>query len=133
MYFDPAKYLWSDYTILIVEDDVSSIFFLKEVLKNSRVNILHASNGQEAVNFCKNQTPVHLILMDIKMPVMDGIEATRAIKKIRPEIPIIAQTANTIYETCINCMEAGCSDFISKPIDSFELLEMISCYLKQPA
>jgi len=130
MYLDPSMYMWSDYTILIVEDDVSSTFYLKEVLKDTKINIVHASNGQEAVNYCKNQTLVHLILMDIKMPVMDGIEATRTIKHFYPDIPIIAQTANTIYETRISCMEAGCDDFITKPIDSAELLHMISLYLK---
>ncbi len=130
MYLDPSMYRWSDYTILIVEDDVSSTFYLKEVLKDTNVKIIHACNGNDAVSYCKNKTPFHLILMDIKMPEMDGIEATRNIKQICPEIPIIAQTANTIYETRISCMEAGCNDFITKPIDSAELLHMISLYLK---
>ncbi len=130
MQYDPNKYNWSDYTILIVEDDISSTFFLKEVLRDTRVNILHASNGQEAVNYCKSNTSIHLVLMDIKMPVMNGFDATRAIKLICPDLPVIAQTANAIYDSRILCREAGCNAFISKPIDSEELLDMISGFLK---
>jgi CheY-like chemotaxis protein len=69
--------------------------------------------------------------MDLKMPVMGGIEATRIIKQISIDIPIIAQTANNLYATRDSCMEAGCNDFITKPTDSAELLQMISCFLKQ--
>jgi two-component system, cell cycle response regulator DivK len=130
MYYDPSLYNWSDYTILIVEDDVSSTFFLKEVLKDTQVNILHASNGQEAVDFFKSETKPDLVLMDIKMPVMNGYDATKAIRQISPEVPIIAQTANAVYDARISCREAGCSDFIAKPIDSVELIEMIAAFLK---
>ena len=130
MYHDPSPYNWSDFKILIVEDDVSSTFYLKEVLKDTHITILHATNGLDAINICKNSSPIHLILMDIKMPVMNGYDATRAIRLICPEIPIIAQTANAIYETRILCQEAGCNDFIGKPIDSAELLYMINGFLK---
>lgn len=130
MYFDPSFFNWSDYTILIVEDDLSSSFFLKEVLKDTKVSLLFAENGQQAFDICKSNPVIDLILMDIKMPVMNGYDASRAIKQLRSGVPIIAQTANAVYETRLLCIEAGCNDYISKPIDSAELLEKISHFLK---
>jgi two-component system, cell cycle response regulator DivK len=130
MHFDPSQYNWSDYTILIAEDDVSSTFFLKEVLKDTEAEILHAPNGKIAVEICKKNPSISLILMDIKMPVINGYDATRAIRLFRPDLPIIAQTADATYNHSRLCIEAGCNDYISKPIDSIELLQKISAFLK---
>lgn len=130
MYFDAHLYNWSEFTILIVEDDVSGTFYLKEVLKDTRVQILHATDGNQALDLCKDNPSISLILMDIRMPFMNGYDATRAIRLICPDVPIIAQTANAMYDSRILCMEAGCNDFITKPIDSFELLEKINGFLK---
>jgi len=130
MYSDAMVYDWSAFTILIVEDDVSSTFYLKEVLKDTRAEILHAPDGQQALDLCISNPSINIILMDIKMPVMNGIDATIAIKRIRPNIHIIAQTANSMYDHHIQCLEAGCTDFIVKPVDSVELLLIISNYLK---
>jgi len=130
MYIEPSLLNWSEYTILLVEDDESSSFLLREILKDTRVNVVTVSNGLDAVNYCSAGNKVDLILMDIKMPVMNGIDASFAIKQIYPDLPIIAQTANTIYDTRILCLETGCDEFIIKPIDSAELLELISHYLK---
>lgn len=132
MHFNPSLYNWSEYTILVVEDDYSSTFFLKEVLKDSGISIIYAGDGQEAVDICKSELKIDIILMDIRMPVMGGFEATRAIRLVRPEVPIIAQTANAVYDTRLLCVEAGCNDYISKPIDSVELLQKISEFLKSP-
>jgi len=130
MYSDAAFYNWSGYTILIVEDDVSSTFYLKEVLCDTQAEILHAADGKLALDLCSTDPSINLILMDIKMPVMNGFDAARAIKLIRPDMHIIAQTANSMYDHHLMCIEAGCSDFIAKPVDSVELLEKISKYLK---
>jgi two-component system, cell cycle response regulator DivK len=130
MYRDASLYNWSVYTILIVEDDVSSTFYLKEVLKDTQAEILHAADGQSAVELCKSNPSINIVLMDIRMPVMNGFDATRAIRLIRPDLPIIAQTANSMYDHHILCIEAGCTDFLAKPVDSVELLEKISIYLK---
>lgn len=130
MPFDSQIYHWSKYTILIVEDDVSSTFYLKEVLKDTGVKFLYAADGMQAVAFCRNKIPPDLILMDIKLPVMNGIDATKAIRVICPDIPIIAQTANAFFDTRLLCIDAGCNDFIAKPIDAVDLLEKISFYLK---
>jgi len=129
MYPDPSFYNWSNYTILIVEDDVSSTFYLKEVLKDTGVNICHAPDGERAIDICKSDEPIHLILMDIRMPGMNGYEAARIIRMMRPDIPIIAQTANAFYETRALCEEAGCIGFLTKPTDSVELLRVISDFL----
>ncbi len=130
MFYELSIYNWADFTILIVEDDVSSTFYLKEVLKDTHVNILHAPDGQKAVDICTNTPSISLVLMDIRMPIMNGFDATRAIRLIRPDLPIIAQTANTMLENRVQCKDAGCNDFIGKPIDSEELLEIISGFLK---
>jgi CheY-like chemotaxis protein len=131
MYSDASFYNWSGNSILIVEDDVSSTFYLKEVLCDTQAEIFHASNGQFAVECCKNNPSINLVLMDIKMPVMNGFDATKAIKAFNPDIHIIAQTANSMYDHHILCIEAGCSDFIAKPVDSVELLEKINKYMKK--
>lgn len=130
MFNDPCPYNWSAYTILIVEDDVSSTFYLKEVLKDTQADILHAANGREAVDICAGNPSIKLVLMDIKLPLMNGYDATRAIRLTRPDLPIIAQTADATYNHRRLCVEAGCIDFINKPIDSLELLQKISFFLK---
>ena len=129
MTFGSPSYNWSAFTVLIAEDDVSSTFYLKEVLKDTGIYILHAPDGRTAVELCRTKQPVHIVLMDIKMPVMNGFDATREIKALFPRLPVIAQTANTVYETRLLCKEAGCDEFIAKPINSFELLEKMAALL----
>jgi CheY-like chemotaxis protein len=129
MYPYPLKYNWEKYTILIVEDDYSSVFYLKEVLKDTGVNIEIAGDGQSAVDICKNNSAINLVLMDIQLPLMNGLEATAEIKKIRSDLPVIAETAYATPYDQENCLIAGCNDFITKPIDSLELLEKINKYL----
>lgn len=116
--------------VLIAEDDEPSYILLSEILKKNNINTFYASNGLEAVNMLKEKPHINLILMDIKMPTMNGLEATRLIKELRPEIPIIAQSA-FINETDIqNALQAGCNDFISKPIERKKLLEKITVHCK---
>lgn len=115
--------------ILIAEDDQPSYMLLREVLKRNKINSLHANNGKDAVDLMKRHQNIDLVLMDVKMPVMDGLEATQEIKKINAEIPIIAQSA-FVNETDIrNAIEAGCNDYITKPIRINELLNKISEYV----
>jgi len=103
-------------TILIVEDDEPSMNFLKILAKKLRVHTLWAKTGLEAISSCKDHAQIDLVLMDINMPEMDGYEATREIKKFRPELPILAQTANAVDGDKEKALEAGCDDYISKPI-----------------
>ena len=120
--------------ILIAEDGEINFLFLKTLLiKMEGFNFLiyRAKNGSEAVDLCKGNDKIDLVLMDIKMPVMDGYMATKKIKKIRPNLPIIAQTAYSTAEDLQNALNAGCDDFISKPIDSKLLQPMISKYFSK--
>ena len=124
------SFQWSGKTILIVEDAPISYELLKKFLKDTEVKILHASNGEEAVDMCISKQEIDLVLMDIQLPIMDGLEATLRIKKFRPELPIIAQTANAMNEDRPNILNAGCNDYISKPINKLELLKKIDLLIR---
>jgi len=119
---------WSNKTILIAEDEVSNFRYLEMVLNKTKANIVWAKDGIEAINLCKEHEP-DLILMDIKMPNMDGLEATRKIKKTHPEIPIVAQTAYAMENDERMSLEAGCNSYLSKPIKANKLLEVLSTFL----
>lgn len=116
-------------TILVAEDDETSFFFLKFLLTKQNMNILYAASGQEAVDLCEQHPEIDLILMDIKMAGMSGIEATQKIKAKFPHLPIIAQTAFALTDDKENIINAGCDDYITKPIRKEELLEKINYYL----
>jgi PAS domain S-box-containing protein len=122
------EYNWIGKTILIAEDEKSNFRFLEVLLKRTNVNIIRAVNGLEAIYFFKNDK-IDLILMDIKMPVMDGLEATREIKKLNRDIPIIALTAYAMQNDSNICLDAGCNDYVSKPISSDKLFLVVDKYL----
>ncbi len=124
-----AEMDWSKETILLAEDEESNSTLIKLILKSSGVNILLAENGFKAVDACKNENAISLVLMDIKMPLMDGLTATRQIKSFRNSLPIIATTAFADINDKKMCFEAGCNDFLSKPFRKEELINMISKYL----
>lgn len=113
-------------TILIAEDEYSNFKYLYEVLHSDNIEILHANNGKEAVELCKKSNDINLILMDLKMPVMDGTAAARKIKEFRPELPIIAQTAYIPEEENLNSVF---DDLIAKPINRNDLREKMSKFL----
>lgn len=117
--------------ILIAEDGEVNFLFLKMLLNklpNYDFVIYRAKNGKEAVDICQENKYVDLVLMDIKMPVMDGYEATSKIKELRPGLPIIAQTAYSTEEDIQKALSAGCDDFVSKPVDSKILKPMLIKY-----
>jgi CheY-like chemotaxis protein len=119
---------WNNKTILIAEDEDSNFRYLEMVLNKTKANIVWARDGIEAVEKCKEVEP-DLILMDIKMPNMDGLEATRQIKISHPEIPIIAQTAFAMENDERLSLEAGCNSYLSKPIKANKLMEVLSTFL----
>ncbi|MHB1195958.1 MAG: PAS domain S-box protein [Lutibacter sp.] len=122
-------------TILIAEDEEVNFIFLEILLEDKLklpCNIIHAKDGLEAVELCKNNLEIELVLMDIKMPKMDGHEATRKIKEFRPNLPIIAQTAYSTPEEKEKAFLAGCDDFISKPINKDDLDSKLKNYFRQP-
>ena len=112
--------------ILIAEDDISSYSYLLELLRKEGVDCIRAKNGKEAVEYCKTNMKVDLVLMDINMPIMNGYEATEQIKKISPELPIIAQTAYAMAGDQEKILSAGCDLYLSKPIGKQKLLEAIN-------
>jgi hypothetical protein len=114
--------------ILVAEDDEVSQIFLNRIIKNIAEKLLNASNGAEAVEACQINSDLDLILMDMKMPVMDGFEATRKIREFNKSVIIIAQTAYGLAGDREKALEAGCNDYISKPIDQIKLKELINKY-----
>ena len=119
---------WSARTILIAEDVPTNYMLIEAVLSKTKVNLIWARNGQEAVDKCLNNENIDLVLMDIQMPVMNGMEATRAILKIRNSLPIIGQTAFTFNYEEEKIKKAGCSRVLTKPISPEALLSCISDY-----
>ncbi len=113
------------FCLLIVEDDEVSTLLLKRSLKNQNISILCAENGWEAVELVQCHPEINLVLMDLKMPVMSGYDATKKIKQLRPDLPVIAQSAFTTKEEKQKAREAGCSNFITKPINNTELHNLI--------
>jgi signal transduction histidine kinase/CheY-like chemotaxis protein len=116
-------------TILIAEDEDNNFIFLQEVLSPTKVTILRAKTGLQAVNMMKNQPEIALILMDIKMPEMNGYQATSIIKEMNPSIPIIAQTAYAMSEDIIKGKNAGCDDYLAKPIKPDLLISTLKHFL----
>jgi PAS domain S-box-containing protein len=116
--------------ILIAEDDDISDMFISILTKKFGREILKASTGVKAIEICQNNPDVDLILMDLKMPVMDGLEATRQIRKFNDKVVIIAQTAYGLSGDKEKAKEAGCNDFISKPISHVNLQNLIQKYFK---
>ena len=117
-------------TILIVEDVESSYNFLEVVLKKSGVVSIWAKDGMEAINFCKENMNIDLVLMDINMPVMNGYDSTKQIKKIQPKLPVIAQTAYAIAGDMEKSLAAGCDDYITKPINKKQLMEKVEKWMR---
>ena len=119
-------------TILIAEDEEVNFLYMEALFEEKAdINfvLIHALNGQEALDKCMENQQIDIVLMDIKMPVMNGLEATKEIKSKLPNLPIIAQTAYTTESDKQLALKYGCDDFISKPIEKEKLIEMINKYL----
>jgi len=123
------EYNWEDKTIMVVEDVDFNFILIKKQLKKTKAKIAWLKNGKESIDYVKENKPVDIILMDVRMPIMDGIEATKVIKILRPEIPVIMQTACVIGSDYEDVKESGCEDYIFKPIIAQDLLEKINKYI----
>jgi two-component system cell cycle response regulator DivK len=117
--------------ILIVDDEEVNWLLMKNVLEDTQATVSWARVGQEAIDLVSAGEQYDLILMDMKMPVLDGFETTTQIKKINRKITIIAQTAFALPNEKNKCLEAGCDDYLTKPISMNELYKMINKYLKK--
>lgn len=120
----PEIYL-KDKHILVVEDDPNSYELLLAILEKHEVNILHAEDGEEAVEKCRNNDNIDLILMDLKLPKKDGYQATKEIKEITPDVPVIAQTAYAMPEDKEKSKQYEFSGYITKPIEEQKLMEVL--------
>jgi signal transduction histidine kinase len=118
-----------DKTILIAEDEIFNFQFLKEFLRPTMADVIWAKSGFEAIEKVKEYKDIDLILMDIKMPELDGYEATKRIKKINPDIPIFAQTAYAMAGDKKTNKNAGFNEYLTKPIKTSELLKLLIKYI----
>lgn len=123
-----ASYNWNDKVILVAEDEPTNYKYIENVLSKTRIGLVWAKNGLETCEFLKKRSDIDLVLMDIRMPIMDGYEATKRIKQINRDIPIIAQTAYALDYEKQEILRAGCDNYIAKPYSDSELLSMISKY-----
>jgi CheY-like chemotaxis protein/nitrogen-specific signal transduction histidine kinase len=119
---------FSGRNILIVEDEDTSYHYLASILKRQNIGYIRAQTGYEAIEKVKTE-PVDLILMDIQLPELNGYDAARYIKKLAPDLPIIAQTAFALSGDEEKARDAGCDDYVAKPISSTQLLEKLKHFL----
>jgi PAS domain S-box-containing protein len=121
---------WSKKTFLIAEDSILNYTFLEALLQKTNVKLLWAKNGREAVDMCRDHAEIDLVLMDIKMPVLSGLEAIEEIRQFRPELPIVVQTAYAMPEDREKSLAAGGDEHLTKPLNVKELFETISRFVK---
>ncbi len=117
------------FTMLIAEDDIISFELYKARLEELHLNLLHAKNGKMAVELVKTNPTIGLVLMDIRMPVLNGYEATKQIREFNKQVPIIAQTAFAMIPEQKTILEAGFTDFLSKPVEEEKLFGLIKKYM----
>jgi PAS domain S-box-containing protein len=115
--------------VLIAEDERSNYLYMEVMMRMTGCDYLHAVNGAEAVDLCRKHPEITLVLMDIKMPVLNGIEATKLIREFRPELPIIATTAYAQTSDEQRFLNAGCNDYLAKPIKKEKLLLLLQKYI----
>ena len=116
--------------ILIAEDVESNFLYLKAVLSKLNANVFWAKNGIEVLDICAKEEIIDLVLMDLQMPEMNGYEATQILKKKYPDLPVIAQTAFAMSDDREKALDAGCDDYLAKPIKSKDLLQIAEKFLK---
>jgi PAS domain S-box-containing protein len=126
---DSNKKSFTNLNVLVVEDEESNFLYLKTILESIKTKVIHAWNGKEAIDIINKDVPVDIILMDLKMPEVNGFEATREIKKTNPNLIIIAQTAYAMGGDKEKALNAGCDDYISKPIKKELLIKLLEQYL----
>ena len=120
---------WQGKSILIVEDIDSNYQYLLATLNRSGAELIWVRKGEEAIELIESERAVDLVLMDIQLEGIDGYSVTREIKKLRPQLPVIAQTAFAMKGEKEKSQAAGCDEYLSKPIRPSDLLKTISIYL----
>jgi CheY-like chemotaxis protein len=125
------KFDFSGKVILVVEDNLISYKLIFAVLSKVQAEVVHATNGRKAIEFCESDAHYDLVLMDMQMPEVNGFDATRKIKQLRPDLVVVATTANAYEEDEIACREAGCNAFIPKPLKFQMLFELMQSFFDQ--
>lgn len=120
---------WEGITILVVEDDYINFEYLNTVIEPSNATVIHAVSGEDAIRIFNSNKAIDLVLMDIRLPGINGYQAMKSIKEQNPQMPVIAQTAFAMAEDSQNCLEQGFDDYISKPINRQLLMKMINAHL----
>ncbi len=120
---------WKGKVILAVEDDDISLEFLKELFEPYKVILLSTNNGQSAIDICKSEPKVDLVLMDVQLPVLNGKESMKQIKIHSPDLPVIAQTAFAMSGDKELYVNEGFDDYIAKPINVQELISIVDRFL----
>ena len=128
---DYNRCIWPNKTILIADDDVLSRKYFAKILELTKAKLIFVKNGTEAITYCMKKPEVDLILMDIKMPLKDGLTATKELKEIFPEIPVIVETAYAFDYDKANALASGSDEFITKPIHREHLFELLEKYLNR--
>ena len=127
---DPQKE-WQNRSIIIAEDEDSNFKYLQILLDPTGITIYRANNGIQVMKLIREHPGVDLILMDIKMPAMDGLEATRQIRAFNTQVPVIALTAYAMTDDRERSLQAGCNDYISKPFSRSRIFSVLGPYLDQ--
>jgi two-component system, cell cycle response regulator DivK len=122
-------YHWHDKVILVADDTPINYKLLETALRQTGVRLIWVQTGHDAVDAVKKYPEIDLVLMDIRMPEMDGYEATRIIREFNPDINIIAQTSYAMQGNREESLQAGCNDYICKPIILDDLKQLLSKYL----
>ena len=121
--------IWKGKTILIAEDELVNYMFLEVLFEETGATLIHAADGRMAIDAVKANPNINIVLMDIKMPNINGLEATKQVKAMRPQLPVIAQTAYAMQDDEYKALQAGCNAYISKPIDANKLISLMKKYL----
>lgn len=122
-------YDWMGKLILVVEDMETNHMLIDSILRRTNAQVLWAMDGETAIELCKEHERIDIILMDIRLPGIDGYETTREIRKFRPDVPIVAQTAYVYHNNKHLVLDAGCDDLITKPIKKDVLLRKVNKYI----
>ncbi len=118
-------------TILVAEDEEYNMMYISELFSSTNFKIIEAVNGKNALELAQNHPEIQLVLMDIKMPVMDGNEAMKEIKKLRPSLPVIALSAFAMETDKANALALGFDAYLTKPLDRKLLFELIDRFSRK--
>jgi len=125
-----VEFDWSDKTFLIADDEELNRIFIRECIEKTGCNMIFAKNGREAIDLFVQNNNIDIVLMDMKMPEIDGYEATKLIKQHNSSVIVIANTAYALQNDEAKCIEAGCDNYIVKPFTNKEIIELICKYIK---